>query len=586
MPEPTQFPALIPCRTPGCPGIPKRLKPTVGLALIEHGIGRDDLTPLRLPCERCGRTAEYSYMDLLRMIPLDRRHQVLPLSERWVWSLMRTDMVLEDGSGVHLAERLRIDRFVRQKDSWDGVLLTPSVLAPALESGHRLRGVRLQGHFVATEMVASGDWRPLPWRRDMPQNAIFALVIELPDGRLQFENACCRNPACGWIFKLTRSEMQQAFKGLPREKAANARQILECPVCGAARVLDADTFDGWLPRSHPSFPPGWGDSVSEESYVLAMGRDRKHPPHVFTVSATREDGGWSMSGTERANKRSQRSITFGAIHSTSDFAFALLEAGRFVGLDANAVVLDELYEAYPELADDVARKIGTEPLTGSSAPRVRAKRDPIAEGAAPQSEAPPRPTSEAEALALRTVEALGIGQGETTYTQGQLRIAVEFALTPAYRRMASTPPTFDTVDAAERLGMVLGEYVSIHDVMLGGGLGNLLRRVIPLPGVFKPIDFQTPAIRLRMLTHVLRKIEKEIEAAAHGGEPLLVLMSTYANAVGAAIGELEGMAEKLAGRASGETTYTLQQHQVDSRRYAVAVDRYRALGIEMNRAFS
>ena len=141
---------------------------------------------------------------------------------------------------------------------------------------------------------------------------------------------------------------------------------------------------------------------------------------------------------------------------------------------------------------------------------------------------------------------------------------------------------------------LLIDYIAIHDEIFSGStIRDQVRKVIPIPGLFKPIPFATLNTRLSDLRAQLLSIRSDLEAhfgdeEAHRwvGEPenLPGALLTYQEALNDAMRQLEEMSGRLAAKANGDGGYGMRDYRHDVGAYQKSVSRYAHLGALLNRA--
>lgn len=335
------FPELIPCTTTGCGAAPNQIPPTVGLAIVEHGIRSDPAFVLKLPCDACGRTSRYTFMKLLSMVPPERRPGVLGVGHEWVF-VLRQVATLEDGRNVLVGDRILARTRMRRK-GWVGRALGKSAFEPRITPGSGLAGTYQSGWRRVLAFKSGGQAQRLsPIRNRFPEESVFAIVYEGSDGSLAFDNALCSNPVCSWIFKKTWSEMRE---DLSTGLGSGARPTVECPLCGWARVLDEESF--WAPpfTCHPSVPDRWL-AIDVPSVVVytsgSLSEASDEHPFLEVRAKSFPEGLWSVWASERVGERHidwRRDIELGVIHTPEDLVFAASEASRLTDFSFEPLTL-------------------------------------------------------------------------------------------------------------------------------------------------------------------------------------------------------------------------------------------------------
>src|SRR3954462_4956749 len=102
------------------------------------------------------------------------------------------------------------------------------------------------------------------------------------------------------------------------------------------------------------------------------------------------------------------------------------------------------------------------------------------------------------------------------------------------------PEVGNLVVAAQGLGDVLHRYIAVHN----GIFKFSLRRLLPIPGFFKAIDFQQNFESLRFIQGDLERVLKEIERSAAQAEASGRRLA-YGDALGAAVAQLAEICANL-----------------------------------------
>lgn len=134
-----------------------------------------------------------------------------------------------------------------------------------------------------------------------------------------------------------------------------------------------------------------------------------------------------------------------------------------------------------------------------------------------------------------------------------------------------------TKELAIRVNNLLTEYIDIHDLILK----HSFRKILPIPGIFKRIDFGGHERQLH-------KIVEEIESAGEAiprireEEPdhseFLDAMSPYLIALVDAVRRLEAISGKLHEKAEGIRDYSMREYKREMDEYKTAVSSYMAVG--------
>lgn len=135
--------------------------------------------------------------------------------------------------------------------------------------------------------------------------------------------------------------------------------------------------------------------------------------------------------------------------------------------------------------------------------------------------------------------------------------------------------------AAQELGGLLHRYIAVHDRIFRFSL----RRLVPIPGLFKAINFQQHFESLRFiemdLQRVLEDFGRSALARSEAGERFLA----YGATLSAAVAQLRQICGHLFQKADGTVEYTSSQYEHDLAEYNQRVARYRQLGARVNALF-
>jgi hypothetical protein len=133
------------------------------------------------------------------------------------------------------------------------------------------------------------------------------------------------------------------------------------------------------------------------------------------------------------------------------------------------------------------------------------------------------------------------------------------------------------------IGHLLARYVAVHDECFASSI----RRVIPIPGIFKPIDFKQLHMRLREIYIELQKSQRKIHDLQEGGQinpqwaRFSQALSEYSGSVAQSVGWLSSICSHLSDRVDGRE-YRATKYKEDLIGYETSIDRYRVKGAELN----
>ena len=136
-----------------------------------------------------------------------------------------------------------------------------------------------------------------------------------------------------------------------------------------------------------------------------------------------------------------------------------------------------------------------------------------------------------------------------------------------------------TEQTALALGIVLGEYRSVHDRIFKFSI----RRLLPVPFLFEPTPYAEHAERLVAIARALDQIFADV-ALKREHTDTEVHMLRYISALSKSVEKLHSLCSQLARKADGEP-YPLAEYRRDLREYEESRDVFSAIGDELNQAF-
>jgi len=144
------------------------------------------------------------------------------------------------------------------------------------------------------------------------------------------------------------------------------------------------------------------------------------------------------------------------------------------------------------------------------------------------------------------------------------------------------------LELAQRVDAILRRYVMVHDALFGFSL----RRAIPMPGVFKAIDFDSHHRQLAALNSeladasvaagdVLKECPSESAVSAFLGA-----LEDYVVALAETICALRDISYRLSQKAHRTgSDYSISAYNADVRNYKASIPHYRDLGKRLNPHF-
>jgi hypothetical protein len=136
------------------------------------------------------------------------------------------------------------------------------------------------------------------------------------------------------------------------------------------------------------------------------------------------------------------------------------------------------------------------------------------------------------------------------------------------------------------LGAILKAYVQVHDDIYKFSL----RRVLPIPGVFQPIRYCEHEKSLSSLSATIVIVRSRIYDAGHSpaanSAALLQVMGEYTDVLLAAITKLRDICARFCASTKGQGSYSMPEFNAATRDYNSLVERYRAIGLQLNELYA
>ena len=127
---------------------------------------------------------------------------------------------------------------------------------------------------------------------------------------------------------------------------------------------------------------------------------------------------------------------------------------------------------------------------------------------------------------------------------------------------------------------ILTRYIAIHNDIRK----PTLRRAIPIPGIFKPIDFGSHTGPLEKLCSELEKCQQQIpdlKSSRPKNSQFLSVLDEYVEALGISISLLNTVAFNLATKSAGKN-YSRKEYELDLETYDNSVYDYLEIGRSLN----
>ena len=140
----------------------------------------------------------------------------------------------------------------------------------------------------------------------------------------------------------------------------------------------------------------------------------------------------------------------------------------------------------------------------------------------------------------------------------------------------------EPIALAVQVNEILSKYIFIHDDIFKLSI----RKLIPIPGIFKKIDFKTHYKNLGTLSEELSKIENEIGKTQNNSseKPNTLFVSTlgkYAASLNKTIKKLYSISHSMYKKSEGEI-YSVHEYNQEMDIYNQYIEQYRNIGLELN----
>jgi hypothetical protein len=127
----------------------------------------------------------------------------------------------------------------------------------------------------------------------------------------------------------------------------------------------------------------------------------------------------------------------------------------------------------------------------------------------------------------------------------------------------------------DQVHLILERYIAIHEKIFKFSL----RKAIPIPGLFKPIDYGQHFVELNSLVSAL----EEVADSANNGTQATSASQQYVTALLNIMKVLRDMCKRLYDKSQGNLkNYSIDQYESDVTTYHGLLAKYRSLGLKFN----
>jgi len=248
------FPKYVPCKNIECDA-PFSSTIQAALALLEYMNYEKPNSTLKFTCNKCFTRNEYSFNELLKFLPTNKRPKKLPVNEVFVLILIpiKTERPMDNPA---FGERVRAKILDRNDDTFFCQLLEKSLIAPTLTDKDIIYCRDVSGFIFAFDRligdILGGRFEPIQ-KIAPPKGSNFGLFFVKEDSLnnelLIPANPKCLNPSCNYIFSFTANKLKEMLKATPNPEILFDRKYLmiECPICSTNKVITEQFINSLYP---------------------------------------------------------------------------------------------------------------------------------------------------------------------------------------------------------------------------------------------------------------------------------------------------------------------------------------------------
>ncbi len=138
------------------------------------------------------------------------------------------------------------------------------------------------------------------------------------------------------------------------------------------------------------------------------------------------------------------------------------------------------------------------------------------------------------------------------------------------------------IELALRTNELLQSYIKIHDEIFGFSI----RKIIPVPGIFKSIDYQFYYERLYFIKQELKEVLASVSASPKDASGFVDTLEDYVKALLETVSHLREMCGNLFEKSKNAAeSYSKGTYKSDLNRYEGLALRYKELGQRLNSYF-
>jgi hypothetical protein len=133
--------------------------------------------------------------------------------------------------------------------------------------------------------------------------------------------------------------------------------------------------------------------------------------------------------------------------------------------------------------------------------------------------------------------------------------------------------------ASMEAGIQLNQFIAIHNRVFGFSL----RKIVPVPGFFKPVEFLVEYRSLRMIEADLFNLAEEIPEDSPECSELCIVLADYVSRLLDATIRLRDICEQGYKKSENSSSYSRREYRIDVDAYRRSVRWYQSKGSHLNR---
>jgi hypothetical protein len=135
------------------------------------------------------------------------------------------------------------------------------------------------------------------------------------------------------------------------------------------------------------------------------------------------------------------------------------------------------------------------------------------------------------------------------------------------------------VAAAVEVGMILDRFIDVHNDIFSFSL----RKILPIPWLFRPINFTQHYRTLRFIETDLELVLEQLPESCPEATELFVVLRDYTQRLLSTVLNLQDICGHLFRKADGTEEYTQQDYERDLGRYKRSIPTYQSERSRLNR---